>query len=256
METEASQEVTDEMLSRAADEPEEVVEEVIEEAVEETEIEDVVEEETDVVTEEELPEEPEDNSARSQLGRKVKSLETLLEEERKARAEESARLNETLEKLSGYLAPKEEEEEFVFPETREELDALLDKRLEERESKKQSQQEEVQTRYQKEYIDALQEILEDDPDRDSVLEIFDDYNYKHSENGYKDAAKNIIKAKDALKSGKKIPLKSEKAKAPLGGGGKEAMPTKKKTMPKLDPEAAAYAKSQGFTDEEIIEVFG
>jgi hypothetical protein len=108
-------------------------------------------------------------------------------------------------------------------------------------------------------------LLEGDPDSEALLDLVqsDGLNIKHSkvdtmQGGAMDAAKNIIAAKSQLSQGtaKKIPLKGEKPRAPLGGGGGDKVPAASKKVPKLDAVAAQYAKDTNMTDDDIIRVFG
>jgi hypothetical protein len=74
----------------------------------------------------------------------------------------------------------------------------------------------------------------------------------------KDAAKNVLAAKTSLLSSstREVPLKGEKPRAPLGGGGSDKTPQAAKKMPKLDPIAEQYVKDTNMTPDQVIEVFG
>lgn len=286
---EASQEsvesvITDEMLDRAA-------EGVDEEVVEEETTEESTEEETDEVSEEEevesgeepseeeveetveteseeaedLPEEPEDNSERSRLGRKVKELEDAL---LKSKTESEEKLNATLEKLNAFLgkaAEPEEEEFFEMPETKADFDRLVRERIEALKQEETTQVSQKSKEYEAGYIDTVKSLLSGDEDEQAIFDILDaEFNVRHSEvesleSGMKDAAKNVLAAKTKLlqsKDVKKVPLKGGKPKAPLGGETGSKMPAKTKPVPKLDPVAAEFARETGMTDEAIIKALG
>jgi hypothetical protein len=274
---EASQEseesvVTDEMLDRAADGVDEVEEvatedETTEEEVEE-ESEEVAEEEATEETEEEgaedAPEEPEDNAERSRLGRRVSELETALLQ---ANQNNETKLNETLEKLNSFLGKKEEPEEddfFEMPETKEDLAKLVKEQLAKVQNEEVSLSTQAVKDYETGYIDTVGSLLEDEPDSEAILKLIEDeFNVKHSkvdnlQGGMKDAAKNVLAAKTKLLSGsvKKVPLKGEKPRAPLGGGGNDKAPVAAQKMPKLDAAAAQLVKDMGWSAEKVIKVFG
>lgn len=259
-----SNEVTDEMLDRAA---EGVEEEVVEEAAEETteEVVEEVEESEEEVSEdsEDAPEEPEDNAERSRLGRKVKELE-----------ERENKLSETLEKLTSVLLQKDKAEEvepayFEMPETEEDLAILVKKQLDRIKEEEDSQLDKQAKEYQNGYIEAVQNLLADEPEeeQEAMFELInsEEFNIRHSkanslQGGMMDAAKNVLAVKKHLlkaSGGEKvIPLKGGKPKAPLGGGGGDKAPAPSKKVPKLDAAAEAYAKEMGMTDEQIIKALG
>jgi hypothetical protein len=272
---EASQEseesvITDEMLDRAADGVDEVEEVATEDETteEEVESEEVAEgeetEETEEEEAEEAPEEPEDNAERSRLGRRVSELETALLQ---AKQESENKLNETLEKLNSFLGKKEEPEEddfFELPETKEDLAKLVREQLAKVQNEEVTQKTQAVKDYESGYIDTVGTLLEGEPDSAEILKLIEDeFNIKHSkvdnlQSGMKDAAKNILAAKTKLlsSSAKKVPLKGEKPRAPLGGGGGDKTPVAAQKMPKLDPAAAQYVKDTGMTPEQVLKAFG
>ena len=275
---EASQEseestITDDMLDRAADGVDEVEEvatedETTEETTEEEVSEEVAAEETEEVAEEDAEdalEEPEDNAERSRLGRRVSELETEL---RASKLESENKLNETLEKLNSFLGKNEEtqeEEFFELPETKADLDKLIKESVKSLRNAEDEQVDEDAKAYQDGYVDTVMNLLDGDPDGKELYELInsDDFNIKHSkantmQGGVMDAAKNLMAAKAQLAHGtvKKIPLKGEKPRAPLGGGGADKTPKAAKKMPKLDATAAAYVKETGMSNDDVIKVFG
>jgi len=275
---EASQEseestITDDMLDRAADGVDEVEEvatedETTEETTEEEVDEEVAaeeEEETSSEEAEEAPEEPEDNAERSRLGRRVSELETEL---RTSRQESENKLNETLEKLNSFLGKKEEPEEeefFELPETKADLNKLIQEQVTAIRTAEDSQASDATKKYEEGYLTTVGSLLDGDPDSQAIVDLIqsDELNIKHSkvdtmQGGVMDAAKNIMAAKAQLSQGtaKKIPLKNEKPRAPLGGGGGDKPPVVAKKMPKLDAAAAQFVKDTNMSDEKVIKAFG
>jgi 5S rRNA maturation endonuclease (ribonuclease M5) len=270
-----STEVTDEMLDRAADGVDEVEEvatedETTEETTEEEVEKEVAEEEVGETASEEAedtPEEPEDNAERSRLGRRVSELEGDLLKARQESQASTDNLNETLKKLTGLIGKNEEpaeEEFFELPETKADLDKLIKESVSAIKQEESSQITKQSEEYSKGYIDTVMSLIDDDPEGEAILKLLeDDFNTKHSkvdtmQGGVMDAAKNIMAAKSQLSQGtvKKIPLKGEKPRAPLGGGGGDKIPKAAKKMPKLDATAAAYVKETGMSDDDVIRVFG
>jgi hypothetical protein len=270
---EASQEstdsvVTDEMLDRAADGVDEVEEVATEDETTEEEVGEVAEEETEEEEAEDTPEEPEDNAERSRLGRRVSELETALLAAKQESQSSTAQLNETLQKLTGVLGKKEEPEEeefFELPETKEDLAKLVREQLAKVQNEEVTQKTQAVKDYESGYIDTVGSLLEGDPDSEEILKLVesDEFNIKHSkvdnlQSGMKDAAKNILAAKTKLLSGsvKKVPLKGEKPRAPLGGGDGGKVPVATKKRPKLDAAAEQYVKENNVSDEDVIRIFG
>jgi hypothetical protein len=280
---EASQEstdsvVTDEMLDRAADGVDEVEEVATEDETTEEELEseevaegeeaEEIEEEIGEEEAEDTPEEPEDNAERSRLGRRVSELETALLAAKQESQSSTAQLNETLQKLTGVLGKKEEVEEeefFELPETKEDLAKLVREQLAKVQNEEVTQKTQAVKDYESGYIDTVGSLLEGDPDSEEILKLVesDEFNIKHSkvdnlQSGMKDAAKNILAAKTKLLSGsvKKVPLKGEKPRAPLGGGDGGKVPVATKKRPKLDAAAEQYVKENNVSDEDVIRIFG
>ncbi len=275
---EASQEstesaITDEMLDRAADGVDEVEEvatedETTEETTEEEAEEEVAEGETEEEATEEVedaPEEPEDNAERSRLGRRVSELETALLQ---SQQESETKLNATLEKLNSFLGKNEETEEeefFELPETKADLDKLIKESVSAIKQEETTQSSKEAEAYQKGYVDTVMNLIDDDGDREALLDLIqsDDFNIKHSkvdtmQGGVMDAAKNVMAAKSQLSQGtvKKIPLKGEKPRAPLGGGGGDKTPQATKKRPKLDATSEQYVKDTNMSDDDVIRIFG
>lgn len=273
---EASQEgtesvITDEMLDRAAEGVDEVEEVATEDETTEEEIEseEAAEEEATEETEQEevedAPEEPVDNAERSRLGRRVSELETALLAAKQESQASTAQLNETLKQLTGVLGKKEEPEEeefFELPETKEELAKLVREQLAKVQNEAIVQKTQAVKDYESGYIDTVGTLLEGEPDSAEILKLIEgEFNIKHSkvdnlQSGMKDAAKNILAAKNKLYSAKKAPLKGDKPRGPLGGGGGDKMPVAAKKMPKLDAAAAQYVKETNMSDDEVIRIFG
>jgi hypothetical protein len=148
-----------------------------------------------------------------------------------------------------------------MPESKSELDRLVNEAIENRESKNKSQEVQKATQYQTDYIDTVLELVDDEPEevRKEMLEKLntDDYNIKHSNSGTRDAAKNV---KNVIRSltvkGKEIPIAGKPPRAPLGGGGKTKTPAKETRMPKLDADAKAFMEATGMSEKEVAETLG
>jgi hypothetical protein len=268
----------DDALNRAAEsakeeEPakdsaeEEVAEEEVEEVKEKEPAKEEVEEkkEADPVVEEE-DEAKEDHKERTRLGRKVAKHDEMMA----AIAQQNAQLLEVISKLVPKAEAEEtkEEEPFEGFATQADLDAYLDKR----ERKKADLANAETVKYQTGYLDAVnswteQAKEEDDPDVAEVYKLLVDesegqqFNVRHSSNPKADFALNLARAqanyyktKAKGTAPKKSPLKNDPAKAPLGvaGATKTDVEKSKKTV-KLDPEALAFIKASGISEEKAVE---
>jgi len=254
---EASQPVSDEELDRAADEAVGVAEEATEEEVIEEESSE--EEEAEEEQEEEIPAEPDaekENAERSKLGRKVKELEAQLERQS---IENNERLAKALEAINNLTAKEEpEEDDFIMPETKSELQKLIDEALEKKEQASKTVAVQKAEQYTKDYVDTMKDLVADEEDdvREEIIARLktEEFNVRHSDNGSRDAAKNIKNVIKSLAVKKNvIPLKGEKPRAPLGGGGKDKVPGRELKLPKLSQEARDFIKATGMSDEEAAE---
>ena len=251
--TEASQQeekhVTHADLDRAAEaafsqeldavaEEEETVEPAAEEEAETDEVEEETEEEPEeeevqAVAEEEPKVKDEENSERSKLGRKVKTLEDQL-----------SRLIGLVEQNKTPVVEDLDDEEgdaFITPEN-------LPKYIE-REAKKK---EKEQTSYQQNYVANFSQIGKEDANFSEIWEeMLENHNSIVTGDPKADANINFYKAKAAL-------LETRKPVNPVQGKGKTAktrtnVPDKiqqKQVKPvKLDPIAAEFVKRQKITND-------
>ena len=195
--------------------------------------------------EKKLPEEPEDNAERSQLGRRVKAMED--------NQQDFFTKMENLIQGKASQPPKEEPEEEEFdddyiPTTKKELDDVLDAR--DRKVTKKRQQ------YEDDYRVQLNTFAQQEDYSEIIKEMTANHNFKHSDDGISDALINYKNAEVALlrsKAKEKIsPLDKNKDKQGehLGGAiDSENMEREAGKPLKLDPEALEFMKTTGMSDE-------
>jgi len=192
----------------------------------------------------ELPEEPEDNAARSKLGRKVAAM-----------FRKQDRVEEILDKLTSLLEKsqvtqpvQDEEEEEFFDED----EPLTPKKLEEILEKRERQREEQAAQYENGYIKKVAELGSDltpEEHEEIVNEMMANFNVRYTNNPELDAERNYLKAERAVlrkklaKPKKSNPLKGEKPRSPLGVANNQKVEKKSPALPDLDPEAKAFLES-------------
>jgi hypothetical protein len=197
--------------------------------------------------EEKLPDEPEDNAERSQLGRRVKAMED-------NQAEFFNRMENLLQgKVSQPQKETVEDEEFdedYIPTTKGELDKWADARDRNKEKKRQL--------YEDTYRAQLNTFAKNEDYSEIVDEMMANHNFKRSDDGGADALINYQAAEVALLRSKakerKSPLNKNKDKQGehLGGAIESENMDRDVVKPvKLDPEAAEFARSENMSDEEI-----
>lgn len=261
---EEDQMVTDEDLDRAAEAPE------TSDAEPEVEDDNPVEdnapaepagEEAEEVVEEEIPAEPEDNTVRSELGRKVK--------------EQGETLQAFMDSITGAIdeiktmvtkpvvEEEEDDDEPVFL-----TKAQFRQQIRDSVATLTKEQQEGNRKYERGYMTKVAELtsgMSDEEKAEVSKELFEnkDINVKRSGNPKIDAEINFLKAqtnvlrRQAIVSKKPVnPLDKNKDNPdlPLGGpSGTRNQETKSEKIVKLDPEAAKFAKASGMTDEEVQE---
>lgn len=256
--------VTDEDLDRAADAPDTSdagPEGEDDNIVEETTPAEPAGEEDEEVVEEEIPAEPEDNTVRSELGRKVK--------------EQGETLQAFMDSITGAIdeiktmvtkpvvEEEEDDDEPVFL-----TKAQLRQQIKDSVATLTKEQQEGNRKYETGYMTKVAELtsgMSDEEKAEVSKELFEnkDINVKRSGNPKIDAEINFLKAqtnvlrRQAIVSKKPVnPLDKNKDNPdlPLGGpSGTRNQDGKSQKIIKLDPEAAKFAKLSGMTDEEVQE---
>ena len=261
---EASQDITDEMLSAALhgesgaavgidseqeDTPTEDIpaeEESLGEPIEDPEKEPIENEEPEEEIEpsEEEKKLNEENAEKSRLGRKVKYLEQKLEE---------------LTRRPTQIEPEldDDDDEII---TRKNLRAEYQRLKEEEQAAAQAQQNEYQTRY----IQKMDSLSEGDAvEHEAIIAEMlsnDKFNRIHNYSPEADAHINYIAAKDFIRAKGTVtqvsPLKGKKPAVSVAVPGQSKDTPRKKTMPKLPPDAKKLMDKMGITEEEAMEALG
>lgn len=235
----SQEEVSVDDLDTAFRAVEESTEEAPTDEVEEKEEVEVKEEE--VEEHKEVPLEPEDNSTRSRLGRKVASLESqvtaLMDELRKTRSE-----------------PVKEEDEIADNAilTRKDVERLWDDKI--------RKTNEANQKYSNDYTIAMVQLTNelDDVVFDEVMKEVDTMYGKRNTGrpdidaqlDYLDSYNHILKKKTASKSNPLDKNKGKDAKGAAVNNANKTTETKKK-MPELDPEALDFIKRVGMSPEDV-----
>ena len=230
------------------------------------EVEETVEEIDDTEeTVEEIEETPRvSHSESSRLGRKLKRLEQQFSES--ASKKDIEELNNKIDEfkllLSNLNQPKEEEEfdEFGYDDKLKkelnEIKALKSELEKQKETTQKAEREKAKAfEYEENYAATLRDLLDEVDDEAVAKTVFkkmvasdSPYNVKLSDNPFADVAKNFARAmRDSIKTKKKGPNLPSGVNTPSS----PVMPVKKPVN--LDPQAAAFAKSVGMSDEEIDE---
>jgi len=238
-----SEDIYAELDAAAESQPEEtpeINEEVQEEVQEETQQE--VHEE---VQEEEIPEEPVDNKERSNLGRRVKSMEETMQ---KFIEQTGMLIQSTVKKEE---PPEPEIDPNFIPTSVAELDQWY-------ESKKQQEQRQVNA-YQNSYRAQLDVLASDSTPEEHqavVTEMMKNFNIKRSNDGGNDAAINYLNAKIAhlKKTAVKNPLTKNEGKIVQNLGTPAGSPSVKTKAPqavKLDKYAAEFVARTQMSDDDV-----
>jgi len=141
------------------------------------------------------------------------------------------------------------DEEFI-PTTRKEFNQLLDERDKQKESQAKN--------YDQKYMGEFTKFKEEEDHDEIIKELKENFNFKTTNDGARDAEMNYLKASRAFYrkksvSGKSLdtPLKGEKPKGPLGVGseGEKTMDTGSQALPKLDKHAQDFVDRLGKSDE-------
>lgn len=197
-----------------------------------------------------LQPEPDDNKIRSELGRKVKSLE-----------ESFTSLNSKLDFLIDRQpdhsqqdnSPEDDNEEF-FPNTKKEFNEAVDKRV----TEIQSQEKKAIENYNDTYIKAIEDFRDNTgEDYEAICdELSKNFNFRHSNNAKMDARLNFLEASNAYyrkkSTTKENPLHGKDNDLPLGtGGGDRHIDNHEDNVPKLDDYAADYMRKTGMSEDSV-----
>lgn len=239
--------VTHEDLDAAA-EQQTPAEELMDEVTETPEVEESQEE----VQPEEVPEEPTDNRERSQLGRRVKSMEEKFDQ---FMERTGALLQASLQKPEEKSPEPEIDPNFIPTNV-----AELNKWYETKEREKARRQEIYQSSYRSQ-LDVLGKDAESPEEHDAVVqEMMKNFNIKRSDNGVNDASINYLQAKVSYLRNKvvtpKNPLEKNKDKENKNLGGPAGTPSIKVKTPqpvKLDKYAADFVARVKMDDEKVQE---
>lgn len=191
--------------------------------------------------------EPEDNSERSRLGRRVKRLEDNIEN---AMNEMRSLLTQRMNPPTPPMEPPVDD----APVTRKETWQVI----QEYESKKQ----EAAQRYSKDYVRHLTSLgldYSEEEFNEIAKEHLEKFNIRHSDDPKADAERNFRAAENAIlrkklagvAQHKPNPLPGNKPTAPLGGPPGNPPPAPAQAKTKLDDDAAHFAKALGLKDEWI-----
>jgi hypothetical protein len=196
--------------------------------------------------------EAERQKEQSRLGRKVAAIERELT----AKLNKLDTIEASLERLQTSLQSKNTEEDDEVFIQKKELPTFLER---ERQKTQLSEQKKQQQFLDGLIATSLQEGDTEEEFEQVKKEIADNYNVNitgdpkaFGELLYNKAKKSILKKELAeQRAGAKTPLKHEKPKAPLGGGQANVIPTQKKSIPKLDPGVADFARAMGLNVQDI-----
>lgn len=267
-------------LSRAADEAEGNVvaqeesqdgsEEDVESTESQEESQEAVEQEAkeEVAEEDQEPVEPRDNSTRSQLGRKVASIERTLQQTQEV-LEQQKQQNELLmallaQQFNQQQQQQEEPEDDFIPTSKKELARYIERVVEQRDRGFQANKKE----YENTYLGTLKQVKSSEEDDDLFESVFElctkpgaKFNRKVTGNASYDARLNFMEAKTSVlqerlarPKPKENPLKGKQPIAPLGGSSKSTASVKTPSLKKLDDHAKSAARAFGFTADELAKM--
>lgn len=182
------------------------------------------------------------NATSSNLGRQLKTMED--------------KFNSKFDELSQSNKPAEEtEDDDELPATASEMDAFLEKR----EQKKTTTAQKTEAIYHDSYVKKTGELgagyNETPTTRDGIYKLFlDEFSFRHSKDGEKDAELNFAKAEAAFfKRQMKVKVNPLKGKAPItpldtGGGGK-VIKKNAQVIQLKTPEAIEFARQFNMSEE-------
>jgi hypothetical protein len=216
------------------------------------------------------PVEPEDPMLKTKMGRKLKRLESLVQENMATKAD-IQELKELLRGPGNKLKYEPEDEEEVVISTSKDLDAYLERKKQREIDKQQRESELSRKQYGSTYM-TMWKNVKDDPDyKDIVADLEalmtdeDDLTYNTVYSNYSNAAsdfnKNFAKAlrrvyadKEAAKP--KNPFEGKKPASATGAASTTAPATAKGKPLELEADTKLYMQSMGISEEEMKSLLG
>ena len=205
-----------------------------------------------VIAEPAAPEDSEDNKDRSNLGRKVKGIEESL---KRLEGFVLQGLDTTRTVSEASVAVEDDGELLTVGEAKKRMRTWL--------KDVQRDDEVARTSYEIEYLSQLNRLVEAEEDPAFAATVFSAvttnpvFNKKHSDKPERDAAENFYKAmaytirqEHKGTAPRPNPLKGSAA-PPVKPNIPETQPAPAGFKIELDPDAAAYARSMGMSDEEV-----
>jgi len=192
----------------------------------------------------------------SKLGRKVKYIE-----DKMVSKEEFSHLNSKIDSLLEQLNRKPIEPEYDeyghVVEKPVDIDVLVEEKIVQREVRKQQEFVRANQQYQDGYAESLRDLISEIDDPVLAKEVFkkmtdqgSPYNVRLSMNPYTDASKNFVRAVKSVQT----PFSGKRgSNVPTGVTTTSVTSTPQRKAPKLDAEAASYAKEMGLTADEIFD---
>jgi hypothetical protein len=229
--------------------------------------EDVKVEEEPIVEEHEEREELRDDLSqgeRTGLGRKVAKLHERLDNLTSGMATKSDLLD-ILKRLDDIKSVTKsdivEEDPYEHDEFHIESKEDLDRYLERRDRSVKEKEINERKAYENDYMSTMKELLSDIDDKTVASEVYNElvkpngeFNKVLSGNPISDCSKNFFRAfKHIEKEKNKSPFTREVKDQKTGVSGGTSTQNKNKIVPKLDEEAAEFARKMGMSEDDIIE---
>lgn len=205
--------------------------------------------EEEVKPEEQLPEEPADNRERSNLGRRVKSMEDTMQKF----IEQAGMLIQSNIKPKDETPPEPEFPSDYIPTNVSELDRWYETKQKQETRKREAYQSSYRTQ-----LDVLGQETPPEIHKAIINEMMENFNIKRSDSGMQDATTNYLNAKvkylEKIVTAPKNPLSKNEGKDNKNLGGPAGSPSQQpKTPPpvKLDEYAAEFVRRIGMKDEQV-----
>jgi len=199
-----------------------------------------------------LPKEPDDNRERSQLGRRVSTIEQNFDK----------KLDAFKQEILSALKPSESDDDDLDDSdgetilTKREVEELFQKQ----QQKAKQRDKNYLTEVQRELVKYGNQFGDETEMFDAVIkEIETNHTLEVSDDPKGDAEKLYLRAKVAVMSKqaanpvKDNPLKGKEPRSPLGAGASSTTDTQVPQKIKLDPVAEKYVKQMGLTEEQVKE---
>jgi hypothetical protein len=196
------------------------------------------------------------HSEDSRLGRRLARVETMFEDLSK-----KILTKDDLKTIKEPLAVDDEIEDITNVA---DLDKFVDRKLEAREHRIKESEERTKQEYQDNYLGTMKDLISDIQDEQTAREVYkemlynDKFNVKLSNDSIKDSARNFNRAYSfVISKSKGEPTRFDKPRVPGVPTGVSNTNTNHNTstkvVPKLDADAAEFARQTGMTDEDVID---